>query len=86
MKIPLHHVIEEKEKEELFDEISEELHSGCSYSGTDILKHDVEGECFDCDFEKIRSKEELAGVDWLDITESWDYYDYWHNLYGKKNV
>jgi hypothetical protein len=42
------------------------------------------GECFHCDYERIQKEETEKGLDWLDKTEAWDYYDYWHNKYGKE--
>lgn len=88
MKIPLH------KAKEMDEEYGEEaclyrededtvIPKGCSYSGSDIMSH-PKGECFHCDYERVQKEEDERGLDWLDRTEAWDYYDYWHNKYRKE--
>ena len=59
----------------------ERVIKGCSYSGSDIMSH-LKGQCFHCDYERVIKEEEEKNLYWLDKTEAWDYYDYWHNKYG----
>lgn len=56
----------------------------CGYEGSDIL-HPI-NECFHCDYQRVLEDEEQRGVHWLDGTESWDYYDYWHSKNKKESI
>lgn len=94
MKVPKHEAIAIcEESEESLDLIfkleregllSDQIPS-CSYEGTDLLRHEIEGECYHCDFQRLREKEKAEGRDWLDMTEAWDYYDYWHKKHEAKS-
>ena len=83
LKIPNHEV---KDIVEDYEDDSNDIidYIRCSYEGTDLIEHTVEGECRHCDFERVRKKEDEMGLDWLDKTEAWDYYDYWMGKYGNQ--
>lgn len=86
LKIPLHKAKELKEIEEeseLYAEIFES--KGCSYSGTDLIFHTEEKDCFHCAYDRIKKEERKKGLDWLDRTEVWDYHDYWYGKYGNNS-
>ena len=95
MKIPLHqatHLYNDEVafQEELLHEntvydmcgVAYHAQPSCSYTH-DNTPHNVLGECLHCDYERVREKERLANTDWLDITEYWDYCDWWLPKYGK---
>lgn len=93
MKLPKH------KAEELYEEVLEDDYHlslrnnvylpdevlSCSFSGTDLLSHEKEGVCFNCDFERLKKEEDKLNLDWMDKTEAWDYHDYWYQKYGEKN-
>lgn len=86
MKIAKHEAIglleEELDENSFFNyEYLPDKIRGCLYNGTDLLSHKKEGECYYCDYERLRESEK--GLDWMDKTEAWDFYDYWTAKYGE---
>jgi len=79
LKIALHNIKELLENEDL--DILDIENLGCLYEGTDLLSHEIEGECIYCDYKKLELKEKREGLNWLDCTEYWDFCDYWNNKY-----
>lgn len=81
MKIPLHNALDINDEENIDFFSPEEnkslIFSGCGLSGTDLFNHE-EGLCIHCDYNRLQEEERMLNIDFLDRTEYWDFYDYWH--------